>query len=151
MEVRVSPPLWTAYPDHYQLQLQKCKRRRTFLFGVFIYVLLNTEMFSFRLWENCCELHLWKLTDSWYVLTWCPISWLFWIVQWFTILAWILESPGELLQILILGPHPASFSLESLWEGAQESIVLTVSWKLPTVHFCKLLLEPDFTLGRCWM
>lgn len=48
------------------------------------------------------------------------------IVQWFTILAWILESPGEFMKILILGPHPGSFSLESLWERAWESLFFKV-------------------------
>lgn len=36
------------------------------------------------------------------------------IVQWFKVLAWILESPGEFMKILILGPHPGSFSLAQL-------------------------------------
>lgn len=46
------------------------------------------------------------------------------IVQWFTILAWILESPGECLKLLILGPHQDPFHWHLCGKGPRSQYVL---------------------------
>lgn len=46
---------WTVYSGLYQLQLQQCVERECYPYSYPLNVLLNTEMFSFGLWGNCCQ------------------------------------------------------------------------------------------------
>lgn len=83
-------------------------------------------------------------SDSWYVLAQTPISCLCSRSQ-----PW-LEPPGELLKILIRGPHPGPFSLESLWEGAgpRHQCVLRFSRCCQLYRSVNHCLYQDFILGK---
>lgn len=106
-----------------------------------------TEMCSFRLWGSYCELHVYKLTDSWYVLAQHPITWL--CSESHTALAWMLEPPEELLKILILGPHPGPSSLGiSVERGPGINIFLRFPRCCQLYSSVNHCLYQDFILGQ---
>lgn len=129
-------------PDLYQLQLQRWNGRRRFCRGVFFCFITHLQQ---RVVSDDREVTVNYICTNSQILVrpgTAPVSCLCSRSQ------PGLEPPGELLKILICGPHPGPFSLESLWEGAQASMCFKVFQMLPAVPFCKPLFVPRCILGK---